>query len=172
MRIILREFEESDREALRHLYLESRKKAFTWSPIDHHQLADFDAHIEGERILVAVVEGEVLGFASIWEPESFLHNLFVHPSATRQGIGQALLGSCAKYFNKPSTHCSSIKLKVGRFCERKQALMVHTSLWRRHEVCRRHRHHPASALQPNWSFNRLLCAHWIHNSCAFARLLA
>lgn len=103
MRIIIREFEESDREALRHLYLESRKKAFTWSPIDHHQLADFDAHTEGERILVAVVEGEVLGFASIWEPESFLHNLFVHPSATRQGIGQALLGSCEKYFNKPST---------------------------------------------------------------------
>ena len=103
MHIIIREFEESDREALRNLYVASRNRAFTWSPIDHHQLADFDAHTEGERILIAAVEGEVLGFASIWEPESFLHNLFVHPSATRKGIGQALLGNCAKYFKKPPT---------------------------------------------------------------------
>ena len=103
MRITIREFEESDREALRILYVASRQSAFTWSQIDSHQLLDFDAHTEGERVLVAAVEGEVLGFASIWEPDSFLHNLFVHPSAKRMGIGQALLRSCARYFTKPPT---------------------------------------------------------------------
>lgn len=103
MHFPIREFEESDRNALRSLYVVSRNRAFPWSPIDHHQLAEFDAHTEGERILVAALEGEVLGFASIWEPESFLHNLFVHPSAVRKGIGQALLESCAKYFNRPPT---------------------------------------------------------------------
>lgn len=103
MRITIREFEESDREALRILYVASRQRAFTWSQIDSHQLVDFDTHTEGERVLVAAVEGEVLGFASIWEPDSFLHNLFVHPSAKRIGIGQALLKSCATYFSKPPT---------------------------------------------------------------------
>lgn len=101
-------------------------------------LADFDAHTKGERILVAALEGKVLGFASIWEPESFLHNLFVHPSTMRKGIGQALLESCAKYFNRPPTLKCLVansnalqftKLRAGRFCERRQAQMVHTSSW-------------------------------------------
>jgi GNAT superfamily N-acetyltransferase len=79
----------------------SRNESFTWKPTKCHQPADFDAHTEDERILVATVDDAVLGFASIWEPDSFLHNLFVHSSAKRKGIGQALLKSCAKYFNKP-----------------------------------------------------------------------
>jgi len=103
MHIAIREFEESDRESLRHLYVASRNEAFPWRPAAHHQPADFDAHTEGERILVAVVDGEVLGFASIWEPDSFVHNLFVHPSAKRRGLGQALLEGCARYFNNPPT---------------------------------------------------------------------
>ncbi len=31
--------------------------------------------------------------------------------------------------------------------------MVHTSSWRKHEICWQYHHDPASALQPNWSFN-------------------
>jgi len=103
MPITIRAFEESDREPLRRLYVASRNEAFFWRPAGHHQPADFDAHTEGERILVATVDGEVLGFASIWEPDSFVHNLFVHPSAKQRGLGQALLAGCARYFNKPPT---------------------------------------------------------------------
>lgn len=99
----IREFEECDRQALRRLYVASRNAAFPWVPVDRHRLADFDEHTLGERILVAVVEGEILGFASIWEPDSFLHNLFVHPSAKRKGIGQALLKGSAAYFHRPPT---------------------------------------------------------------------
>ncbi len=103
MDIIIREIDESDREALRSLYAASRNAAFPWVSIGRHQLADFDAHTKGERVLVAEVAGAVVGFASIWEPDSFLHNLFVHPSAKRTGIGQALLNGCAGYFHKPPT---------------------------------------------------------------------
>ena len=103
MRIDVREFEESDRQVLRSLYLESRNAAFPWVSIGCHQLADFDVHTEGELVLVATVANEVVGFASIWEPDSFLHNLFVHPSAKRKGIGQELLKRCARYFNQPPT---------------------------------------------------------------------
>ena len=103
MNILVREFEEEDRDALRLLYVASRDAAFTWNAAGAHRAGDFDAHTEGERILVAAVEGEILGFASVWEPDSFLHNLFVHPSALRQGIGRALLAGCGRYFSQPPT---------------------------------------------------------------------
>lgn len=116
MNILVREFEEADRDALRLLYLASRNTTFTWNAIELHQALDFDAHTEGERILVAVVDGEILGFASIWEADSFLHNLFVHPSATRKGMGQALLSGCAKYFtNTPTLKCQKANVNATQF---------------------------------------------------------
>lgn len=116
MRITIREFEEADRDLLRSLYLASRNATFTWRPPHLHQPADFDAHTEGERVLVAIADGEVLGFASIWEPDSFVHNLFVHPSAKRRGLGQALLDGCAKYFDKrPTLKCLTANINAVQF---------------------------------------------------------
>lgn len=106
MAIIVREFEEADREALRFLYVVARNATFTWMPAGLHQISDFDSHTEDEKVLVALSDQKILGFASIWEPDSFLHNLFVHPSAIRQGIGLALLNRCAHYFaNAPRLKC-------------------------------------------------------------------
>lgn len=103
---MVREFEEADREALRRLYVASRNATFSWIPVERHRAEDFDAHTRGEKILVAVAQSEILGFASIWEPDSFLHNLFVHPAAQRQGVGQALLARCAVYFTSgPTLKC-------------------------------------------------------------------
>lgn len=103
LHISVREFNEADRAGLQLLYLASRKAAFTWSAIESHQAGDFDIHTDGERILVAEGNASLLGFASIWEPDSFLHNLFVHPSFTRQGVGRALLAGCARHFSGPPT---------------------------------------------------------------------
>lgn len=103
MHTLVRAFEETDRQALRDLYVASRNATFTWAPAGSHQASDFDLHTEGERILVAVRGSTVLGFASIWEPDCFVHNLFVHPTALRQGVGQALLASCTKYCAKTPT---------------------------------------------------------------------
>ena len=116
MNILVREFEEADRDALRLLYVASRDAAFTWSAAGAHRPGDFDLHTEGERILVAAVGAEVLGFASIWEPDSFLHNLFVHPSFTRKGVGRALLAGCAKHLSAPPTlKCMKANTKALQF---------------------------------------------------------
>lgn len=116
MDILVREFAEADREALRLLYVASRNATFNWNAFELHQASDFDAHTEGERILVAVADAEILGFASVWEPDSFLHNLFVHPSATRQGVGQALLASCTQYFsNTPTLKCLKANVNATQF---------------------------------------------------------
>lgn len=102
----VREFEEADRPALRLLYVASRNATFTWNPIDGHRADDFDAHTQGERILVAESHGRILGFASIWEADSFVHLLFVHPAFTRMGIGRALLTrSAACCATHPTLKC-------------------------------------------------------------------
>lgn len=116
MHTLVRAFEEADRPALRDLYVASRNATFTWAPAGSHQASDFDLHTEGERVLVAVRGSKVLGFASIWEPDSFVHNLFVHPSALRQGVGQALLASCARYFTKtPTLKCLQANVNAIQF---------------------------------------------------------
>jgi GNAT superfamily N-acetyltransferase len=98
MEVFVREFAESDRESLRELFVATRSAAFSWAPSSEHKADDFDIATEGERILVAVDADSVIGFASIWEADSFLHNLFVHPQFQRRGVGKALLAYCERYF--------------------------------------------------------------------------
>ena len=44
-----------------------------------------------ETVLVAVLGERVVGFVAIWEPESFIHHLYVQPDSQRSGVGSALL---------------------------------------------------------------------------------
>lgn len=112
MKIFVRAFEERDRGALRLLYKASRDAAFFWSEEGAHQVTDFDKHTESEIILVAQWRGEIVGFASIWEPDSFLHNLFVHPSFLRRGVGRALVQRCSEHFHSmPTLKC--VKANAG-----------------------------------------------------------
>jgi GNAT superfamily N-acetyltransferase len=54
--------------------------------------ADFAANTRHETILVAEVPPHgVVGFASVYEPASFVHNLYVEPNLHGRGVGKALL---------------------------------------------------------------------------------
>jgi GNAT superfamily N-acetyltransferase len=102
-RIRIRTFAKRDRPALRALFVASRNAAFTWAAPGTHRLEDLDTVTAGEIVLVALIDHEPVGFASIWEPDSFLHNLFVHPTCQRRGVGRALLAACAPYFRSTAT---------------------------------------------------------------------
>ncbi|WP_063532927.1 GNAT family N-acetyltransferase [Burkholderia sp. MSMB1589WGS] len=92
MAIIVRAACRADWPALRALYLRARRDTFVWLPADNFALDDFDAHTRGESLLVAQAEGEgIVGFVSVWEPERFVHHLYVAGSRLRGGIGSALL---------------------------------------------------------------------------------
>ncbi|MCK4587870.1 MAG: GNAT family N-acetyltransferase [Gammaproteobacteria bacterium] len=95
-------FTENDRGALREIYLESRKNALHWLADSLFNLNDFDRDTDGECIWVATVNGEPVGFISVWEPDNFLHNLFVYPSSTGRGIGSALLKVCLNKIDRPA----------------------------------------------------------------------
>ena len=89
--MFVRPFDSSDRPVLREIFVRSRKKAFSWQPAHAFQLGDFDEQTAGEALLVAEDDGMVIGFLSLWEPDDFIHHLFVDPEWIRRGIGTALL---------------------------------------------------------------------------------
>jgi len=70
----IKTFSEQYRNALRSIYLESRKSTFTWLETSTYQLLDFDQDTEAERIHVALEGDDVLGFISVWEPDNLLRN--------------------------------------------------------------------------------------------------
>jgi ribosomal protein S18 acetylase RimI-like enzyme len=88
--MLIREFRHADRDYCATIYQLAWREIFpgTERVISAQQLED---DTQGEQIVVAEKCREVVGFASLWKPKSFLHHLHVHPSHHRQGIGSALL---------------------------------------------------------------------------------
>ena len=81
----------ADLPALRDLFLFVRRQTFDWQPPDAFHLEDFDTQTEGERVFVAEAGDQVAGFISVWEPDDFIHHLFVDVGQMRRGVGRALL---------------------------------------------------------------------------------
>lgn len=116
---MIREYrEETDRIPLRELFLETRRQTFTWLDVDAFKLEDFEHVTRGEWILVAEVGGRVVGFASVWRPEDFVHSLFVHPDFQGQGLGSLLLDACLAGMGRPaSLKCTSRNTRALAFYE-------------------------------------------------------
>lgn len=89
--MIIRRWQESDRPFLRTLFLHARKASWHWLDSSDWRLEDFDAATLDETIWVAEEDGHRLGFASVYENDNFLHNLFVDPAFQGKGVGSALL---------------------------------------------------------------------------------
>ncbi|WP_279050568.1 GNAT family N-acetyltransferase [Cedecea davisae] len=106
--MILRLWQESDRPFLRTLYLHSRREAWPWLDSSSWHLEDFDSVTQDEKIWVAENDGHRIGFASVWEPDNFLHNLFVSPDYHGKGAGKALLQKVQSEF----TSTGSLKCLV------------------------------------------------------------
>ncbi|MEW4565570.1 GNAT family N-acetyltransferase [Bremerella sp. JC770] len=64
--------------------------------------ADFAQTTKGERVYVAVSEaGLLVGAVTVWQPESFIHCLFVDRQFQGQGIGTQLLESLIPWLPFP-----------------------------------------------------------------------
>ena len=103
MPVEIKEFEEHDRESLRRIYFEVRKKNFSWLNKALLELSSFDGDTEGEFILVAHIETERVGFISLWLPDNFIHHLFISDDHQRKGIGMQLLAYAIQKLDLPVT---------------------------------------------------------------------
>lgn len=117
---ILRRFRAADLAQIKKIFTLARRQAFYWEPADIFQDDDFEVATAGELIWVAeIVTGIVAGFISIWEVDSFIHLLFVHPEYQGQGIGQALLEKSYELVPFPiRLKCKSRNERAVRFYQR------------------------------------------------------
>lgn len=83
------------------LYERSGRDAFIWRPKDWFKAADFLRFAVHEEIYVAESHGAILGILSLYRPQSFVHCLYVEPSAQHFGIGRALLDAVSKIADGP-----------------------------------------------------------------------
>lgn len=97
----VRPFEEKDRSALEIIYRECRSEA-TWLPSAVKEKADFTRDTEGEVLLVAVgSDGEPVAFVSVWEPDAFIHHVYVRKGWQQKGIGKRLLDALGPRLPRP-----------------------------------------------------------------------
>lgn len=113
---MIREMTPKDLSALRSIYLETRAVTFQWLNETDLNLDDFDRDTEGERIWVAEFAGQLVGFISAWEPDNFIHHLFVLPTFSGNKIGSALLSTCLENIGRPAQlKCVSANADALRF---------------------------------------------------------
>lgn len=96
---MIRLFQEKDRQSLQQLFLEVRTKHFLWEDGASFELQDFDLQTQDEILLVAEDEKGILqGFLAIYEPDQFIHHLFIANDAQGKGIGKQLIDEAVKRF--------------------------------------------------------------------------
>jgi len=100
--VVIRPFIENDKDALRQVYLESRQDTFTWLDPGSLRLSDFDRDTTGEAIWVAERHGSIIGFVSVDEEDTFIHNLFVMTRWLGHGVGSQLLATALASIGSPA----------------------------------------------------------------------
>ncbi|WP_159739931.1 GNAT family N-acetyltransferase [Vibrio atypicus] len=113
----IKDYSDDFLEAVSELYLSARVSTFTWLDTSGYQLSDFIRDTEGERVLVAAAGGEVLGFISIWEPENFIHHLYISNDHQGKKVGTRLLEKAKSSYSSLSLKCMSENEKAIGFYE-------------------------------------------------------
>ena len=99
----IREARESDVPELEKLFLSVRQETFKWENPKNFKIEDYKKSTEGEKVFVAEKDQAIAGFVSIWEADSFIHNLFVYPKYQDVGIGKQLLKKAVESVPHPIT---------------------------------------------------------------------
>ncbi|NCN04024.1 MAG: GNAT family N-acetyltransferase [Spirochaetales bacterium] len=115
----IKEHEPHHLPALRNLYLESRVDSFPWLDTEKFALEDFDRDTLGEQIWVVEVSGTIAGFISIWEPEHFIHHLYVGRAYRGLGLGTALIHQAQLLYGELSLKCMVPNQKALEFYQAK-----------------------------------------------------
>ncbi|AJX14006.1 acetyltransferase family protein [Burkholderia ubonensis MSMB22] len=162
MTITVRDAVAGDVPVLRELFLRSRRETFFWQPGDAFRLTDFDVQTKGERLRIAEDDsGRCAGFVSVWEPDHFIHHLYVDRSHHRRGVGRALLRALPgwpatryrlKCLRANEAALASIACAVSPRSAPAQRKTVNTCCWSRATTTVNDRHRSISASVPHALF--------------------
>ncbi|MCW0220571.1 MAG: GNAT family N-acetyltransferase [Prosthecobacter sp.] len=111
-----REATSSDAPAMAAIYQRCLTVA-DWMPEEVKATADFDRDTEGERLFVEETgAGRILGYVAVWEPESFIHHLYVDPEVQGRRVGVRLLTSLLDHVALPwRLKCSCSNQRAHQF---------------------------------------------------------
>lgn len=98
----IRTFSDSDRPALRDIYLTARLQAMPWVSRSDLALEDFDQDTEGEDLFVATINSLPVGFIALGQADRIIHHLYVDPDSTGRGVGSALLNASLERLGRPA----------------------------------------------------------------------
>ena len=116
--LIIRLVEEPDVVVLLAIFNESRLSAGCFSD-EIMNSEGFASQIEGEEIYIAEVDDKVVGFASVWRPEKFIHHIYVLSEYQRTGIGTALIHQIMETYGVPlSLKCDAVNTKAQSYYKR------------------------------------------------------
>ncbi|QDW22711.1 GNAT family N-acetyltransferase [Flavobacterium sp. KBS0721] len=116
----IREIRNTDFNVLRKLFLKQRQDTFFWLDPTEFKLDDFEKHIKGELVLVAIEENIPVGFISIWMPNNFIHHFYIDQKYQGKGIGTLLLKAVIQQTQFPITlKCLEQNTKAVAFYRKK-----------------------------------------------------
>ena len=111
-----RKAEESDREAIYHLYRLVMRSLISeiWGWDEQWQCTDFSTHFYPKGITLAFYEHELVGYSHIENQGSqiFIRMIVVHPHHQRNGIGTILLSSVIALAGKQSQNVGLEVFKI------------------------------------------------------------
>lgn len=65
------------------------------------EIPDIKNALAGEEVYEAIADGETIAFISLWEPDNFIHYLFVNPLYQSKGVGLQLITHLSEVYGKP-----------------------------------------------------------------------
>jgi len=91
----VRPFLPADAPLLREIFRDSIEELTADDYTEAHDVGDFGKRLAGQLTLVATLEGSPVGFASL-QGKDKIDMLYVHPTATGQGVGAMLVDALEK----------------------------------------------------------------------------
>jgi GNAT superfamily N-acetyltransferase len=99
------------------IYQRTLRETFTWLPAWRHNAQEFLNAARDEVVYVAVEDARIVGVAAVFEPDDFLHSLYIAERGL--GVGKALLDHVAAQARGPvSLKCQTLNLRARAFYRR------------------------------------------------------
>ena len=91
--LVIRPYRAADFRACATLFRKVMHETFPGDDPQTYAAGTFNDHTRDETIWVAEIGATIIGLATVWPAEPFVHFLLIQPAWRRRGIGTALLNS-------------------------------------------------------------------------------